>query len=133
MANIAKMELASLLFQKECIRVEKSFFGLKTKVIYTPTNSPLVGKILEYDTVNGKKVLEYCNASPAQVENLLKNEGRPESCSNGNTRVFLCYSADRKFASVQIFQYSNFEYRAVSDVKFFEGVETEKIIKVLVQ
>ena len=39
MANIANMEMASAVFEKSCIKVEKKFFGLMTKVTYVPTNS----------------------------------------------------------------------------------------------
>ena len=54
MANIANMEMASAVFEKSCIKVEKKFFGFKTNVNYIPTNSPVVGLTLEYPTAEGE-------------------------------------------------------------------------------
>lgn len=124
--------MAGLLFKKSCIKVEKAFFGLKTNVIYTPTNSAVVGEIMDYDCANGKKVLEFYDANPNQIELLIKKEGRPETGCNGNTRLFLCYSKDHQFMAMQVFQYSNFEYHAAGEAKFFEGMNAVMELKAFV-
>ncbi len=124
--------MAGLLFKKSCIKTEKAFFGLKTKVIYTPTNSVVIGESLDYDCANGKKVLEFYSAAPNQVELLIKKDGRPETSCNGNTRLFLCYSKDHKFAALQVFMYSNFEYHSAGDAKFYEGIDAEMVLKAFV-
>ncbi|MCQ2063422.1 MAG: hypothetical protein MJY99_08830 [Fibrobacter sp.] len=132
MANIAKMEMANALFKKKCIKVEKAFFGLKTNVTYTPTNSSVVGDCLDFSCADSKKVVEFFEAAPNQVEALVQKEGQVKQSCNGNTRLFLCYSKDRKFAAMQLFLYSNFEYRAQGDAKFFEGSDAEKKLKAFV-
>jgi len=57
MENISKMEMATALFNQIYIKTEKAFFGLKTKVTYAPTNSPIVGTSLEFATGNDAKKL----------------------------------------------------------------------------
>ena len=56
MENISKMEMASALFSKPYIKTEKKFFGFKTNVTYTKTNSPVVGICLEFSPTEGQKV-----------------------------------------------------------------------------
>lgn len=121
MENIAKMEMAKDLFKQNCIKVEKTFLGLKTKVTYIPTNSPVVGLYLEFDAVNGQKVMDLLSATPSEFEKILKKEGKPTTADNGNTRLYICFSKDHKFAALQLFRYSNFEYHAVGDIRFIEG------------
>lgn len=120
------MEMASVLFKKSCIKVEKSFFGLKTKVTYLTTNSPVNGLSLEYDCTNGKKVMDFMNTAPSGIDQLIEKEGKPQTSDNGNMLLTLCYSKDHQFAAFQLFQYSNFEYHVVGEIKFYEGSDAEK-------
>ena len=55
MENISKMEMATALFNQIYIKTEKAFFGLKTKITYAPTNSPVVGTSLEFAPAEGQK------------------------------------------------------------------------------
>lgn len=125
MANIAKMEMANDLFKKDCIKVEKVFLGLMTKVIYTPTNSPIEGVCLEYDLTNGQKVKQIVESDPCKVESVIKKEGKPQPCDNGNMRLTLCFSKDHRFVALQLFQFTNFEYHPMSEIHIVEGDEAE--------
>ena len=87
MANIANMEMASAVFEKSCIKVEKKFFGLMTKVTYVPTNSPVVGVTLEYATMEGDRLNRLVVANPNNVETILQKVGRPVASSNGHWMV----------------------------------------------
>lgn len=133
MENICKMEMASALFEKECIKVEKAFFGLKTNVTYTPTNSPMVGLCLDYDPMVGQKVKLLVGAPIGEMEKLVAKEGCPCTCANGNFRLSLCYSKDRSFVALQLAQYSNFVYKPVSEIRFIEGAEACKAIAAFVK
>ena len=67
MENISKMEMANALFNKPYIKTEKKFFGFKTNVTYTRTNSPVVETCLDYSPTEGQKVkeiVEKSNLSP---------------------------------------------------------------------
>lgn len=129
MANIAKMEMANDLFKKDCIKVEKAFLGLMTKVVYTPTNSPLVGICLEYDVANGQKVKQLIESAPSKLEAIIQKEGCPKPSDNGNVRLSICFSKDHHFAALQLSQFSNFEYHPMSEIHFVEGEDAEKELR----
>ena len=48
--------MANALFNKPYIKTEKKFFGFKTNVTYTRTNSPVVETCLDYSPTEGQKV-----------------------------------------------------------------------------
>ena len=129
MENVKSMELAEALFQKNCIKVEKAFFGLKTKVSYVPTNSPVVGLYLEYDSDVGKQIKQLVSA---EWKNL-KNEKAPDDCSNGHYRLAICFSKDRQFVALQLSQYVDFEYHPISEIRFAEGSTAETVLRVFMK
>ena len=133
MANISNMEIASAVFEKSCIKVEKSFFGLKTKVTYVPTNSPIVGETLESASAEGAKLDRLVAASPNDVESILQKTGRPETSPNGHWLVSICYSKDHKFVAMQLSEFVGFDYKAVGDVRFAEGEDAEKLLRPFVK
>ncbi len=92
MENISKMEMANALFNKPYIKTEKKFFGFKTNVTYTKTNSPVVGTCLDYSPTEGQKVKEIVEASSSDLDAVVQKNGHPKTGDNGNFRLNLCYS-----------------------------------------
>ena len=133
MENIFKMEMASALFNKPYIKTEKKFFGFKTNVTYTKTNSPVVGICLEFSPTEGQKVQTIVEASLESLDATIQREGRPKTSDNGNYRLNLCYSQDREFAALQLQQFSGFEYHTVGGIRFVEGDEAHKLLAVFVK
>ncbi len=133
MENISKMEMAKALFEKPYIKVEKAFFGLKTKVTYTPTNSPVVGLCLDYAPADGDKVKRLFAASPKEVESILEKQGRPSTSPNGHWRLSLCYSKDRKFVALHFSEFIGFEYKTVGETRFVEGDGAGKMLRPFVK
>jgi hypothetical protein len=133
MENISKMEMANALFNKPYIKTEKKFFGFKTNVTYTKTNSPVVGICLEFSPTEGQKVKEIVEASLESMDATIQREGRPKTSDNGNYRLNLCYSQDREFAALQLQQFSGFEYHNVGGIRFVEGDEAHKLLAVFVK
>lgn len=133
MENISKMEMANALFNKPYIKTEKKFFGFKTNVTYTKTNSPVVGIRLEFSPTEGQKVQAIVVAPSSDLEATIQREGRPKTSDNGNYRLNLCYSQDREFAALQLQQFSNFEYHNVGGIRFAEGDEARKLLAVFVK
>lgn len=133
MENISKMEMASALFQKPYIKVEKAFFGFITKVTYTPTNSPVVGRCLDFSLVDGEKVQRLIAAAPNDVEAILQKDGRPTTFPNGHWRLSICYSQDHKFAALHFSEYVGFEYKAIGETRFAEGDAAEKLLRPFVK
>ena len=133
MENISQMEMASALFCKPYIKVEKKFFGFITKVTYTPTNSPVVELYLDYALADGEKVKRLANAAPSEVKSLLEKYGCPATSPNGHWRLSLRYSQDRKFAALHISEFIGFEYRTIGEIRFVEGDDAGKILQAFVK
>ena len=133
MANISNMEMACAVFEKSCIKVEKAFFGLKTKVTYKPTNSPVVGGTFEYSASEGDKLNQLVTAAPSEVEAILQKVGRPVESPNGHWMVSICYSKDHKFAAIQLSEFVGFDYKNVGEVRFTEGEDAEKLLRPFVK
>ena len=133
MENISKMEMASALFSQIYIKTEKKFFGLKTKVTYTPTNSPVVGICLDYSPEDGQKIKEILVIPAGGLDVALQKLGHIETTPNGNFRLNLCYSQDHEFAAMHLQQFSGFEYHSVSGTRFAAGEEAKKLLDAFVK
>ena len=133
MENISKMEMASALFNKPYVKTEKKFFGFKTNVTYTRTNSPIVGICLEFSPTEGQKVQAIVGASLNALDETIQREGLPKTSDNGNIRLNLCYSQDHEFAALHLQQFSGFEYHTLGEIRFAEGDEARKLLAVFVK
>ena len=133
MENISKMEMANALFNKPYIKTEKKFFGFKTNVTYTKTNSPVVGICLEFSPTEGQKVQTIVGAPSNDLVATIQRIGHPKTSGNGNFRLNLCYSQDREFAALHLQQFSGFEYHNVGGIRFVEGDEAHKLLAVFVK
>ena len=133
MENISKMEMATALFNQIYIKTEKAFFGLKTKVTYAPTNSPVVGTALEFAPSEGQKAKAILEASPAELDAALQKNGRPQTSDNGNMKLNLCYSRDHEFAAFHLQQFSGFEYRTVIETRFATGNDAKKLLQAFIK
>jgi hypothetical protein len=133
MENISKMEMANALFNKPYIKTDKKFFGFKTNVTYTRTNSPVVGICLDYSPTEGQKVKEIVEAPSNDLEATIQRIGHPKTSDNGNFRLNICYSKDCEFAVLQLQQFSGFEYHNVGGIRFAEGDEAHKLLAVFVK
>ncbi|WP_405328696.1 hypothetical protein [Fibrobacter sp.] len=133
MENISKMEMANALFNQIYIKTEKCFFGLKTKVTYAPTNSPVVGTYLEYTPAEGQKAKAILEAAPAELDAVLQKNGRPQTGENGNMKLNLCYSRDHEFAALHLQQFSGFEYRTIIETRFAVGDEAKKLLNAFIK
>ena len=125
--------MASALFNQIYIKTEKTFFGLKTKVTYAPTNSPVVGTALEFAPSEGQKVKAILEASPVDLDAVLQKNGRPQTGDNGNMKLNICYSRDHEFAAFHLQQFSGFEYRTVIETRFVAGDEAKKLLQVFIK
>lgn len=126
-------EMAKAIFNKSCIKVKKCFFGLITKVIYTLTDSPVVGAYQEYDASNGEKAKLFLSLPPEMLRSTIQKDGRVKPAENGKFCMSLCYSRDHRFAAFLLSQYINFDYRPVGEIRFAEGDEAETLLEAFVK
>ena len=123
MASINHLEMAKALSQNPHIQIKKSFFGLHTSVVYTPTQSPVDVSIQDYTAEMGNKLERIINAPAGQIEAAIRKEGRIDKASISNMRLELAFSRDRKFAAAQLFNFYDLQYHPVTEPRFIEGDE----------
>ncbi len=125
--------MANAVFSHANIKTEKKFFGSKTNVTYTKTNSPVVGICLEFSPTEGQKVQAIVGAPSNDLEATIQRMGHPKTSDNGNFRLNICYSKDCEFAALHLQQFSGFEYHNVGEIRFAEGEEAHKLLAVFVK
>lgn len=128
MASIEHLEMSAALAALPEISVKKSFFGLKTNVIYTPTGSSIKVKINEYSSEMGDKLEEILKVTPDNVAPLL-SKSNIEKANLGNVRLEACISNDKQFAAVQLLRFSQLNYTPSTPMVVLTGKAAEAIAK----
>lgn len=127
MSSFKTLAMAAAVAKHQDIIVKNQFFGLIQKAYYSPTGSPLLALQYDYSTENGNRIKQVLSAQSSQLADAVTDAGLVAKAPMGPFRVEVCLSADRQFAAVQPFGYSDFEYRPLADVRFFKAHEAELI------
>lgn len=130
MANIKNLEMAEAVFNHPSVTTVKPLFGLCQTTIYTPTQSAVKAFRLDYDAEAAAQLERVLKASPEELDDIVPDLGI-KPADMGNVRLEGCKSADRQFAALQLLRFSDFEYRPVTDVRFYEGRTAEIICAML--
>ena len=130
MANIKNLQMWNDICADSRISISKSLFGLKTNVIYVPTQSAIGARTLEYSPEDGERlkfIIENTNAS------MVKAIGnfRPKEVPNGNFLLEVAKSQDEKFVALLLQQFVQLSYEPVTKTLTFEGDEAKAISKML--
>lgn len=130
MANINHLEMAGAFSALPQISIKKSFFGLKTNVFYTTTQSSIQVIQEEYDVTNGKLIENLLLCSP---EKLVAEAGKQNiaKASIGKMRLDVCISEDKQFIAAQLLQFVDLRYVPITDMKVFEGTAAEAFAQVI--
>lgn len=130
MANINHLEMAGAFSALPQISIKKSFFGLKTKIFYTTTQSSIQVIQEEYDVTNGKLIENLLLCSP---EKLVAEAGKQSiaKASIGKMRLDACISEDKQFIAAQLLQFVDLRYVPITDMKVFEGKAAEAFAQVI--
>lgn len=126
MASIEHLEMSAALAALPEISVKKSFFGLKTDVIYIPTGSSVKVKINEYTTEMGDKLETILKANPDNVASMI-TKSNIEKANLGNVRLEACISDDKQFAAVQLLRFSQLNYAPSTPMVVLTGAAAEAI------
>lgn len=120
MANIKNLQMWKTICADARISVSKSFFGLRTTVVYNPTNSVLDASIIELSPADGAHVKSILESPKEELANAI-GDFRPKPLVNGNYLVEVCKSRDEAFIAIQLKQFIHLNYEPVTDVFIFEG------------
>lgn len=90
------------------------FFHKNKKKIYSPTGSEVKEKILFFDIENKKSLLDCLE------KGIFKNHGSIFSNPNGRVRLDTLYSADGKFAAIQLLEFEPYSFYPVSPIYYYK-------------
>lgn len=125
MASIKNLQMASSVISNPDVTISKGFLGMGTKATYTPTNSPINVKKLDFTSEMGHRLKEVIEAPKGEFENRLAKGDAIKATQIGNVHAELCLSQDRQFAAIQLFVFSELLFRPITEVKFFTGKDAE--------
>jgi hypothetical protein len=125
--NIKNLKMAEAIFANEKISVKKSFMGLSTSVVYTPTGSAVKAIGEEYNQEDGNKIEAVINAKDENLEVAVKAAAGVKPAAMSNIRLEGCMSADHEFVALQLLAYRDLRYSPITDVKIYEGKDAELI------
>lgn len=128
MANIKHLQMWNSICADARISVSKSLFGLRTTVIYTPTNSVIDARTVELSPADGEHVRRILSSPREDLAQVI-GDFRPKPVANGNYMAEVCTSRDGAFAAILLHQFTRLSYVSVTDVVVFEGEDARTITK----
>lgn len=121
--------MAAAVSAYQHIEIKKSLFS--TKAVYVPTGSRIRATVLEYSPSEGERVERLLDMPLNKMDADIDEKGKPQAGANGNFRLEVCLSDDHQFCALQLFRYTDFRYRPLSEPRFYEGTDVEYITKLL--
>lgn len=131
MANINKLEMGRTLATDPRISTTSTFFGLIHTSVYVPTGSKMATYTFEYPAEREAKIEALIGLTGDALANAATDLKTLKSDTLGNLRLEACVSADRRFAALQLFRYSNFEATPLSRLAVYEGADAATIASLL--
>ena len=129
MPSIKNLEMAAAVSTYQHIEIKKSLFS--TKVVYTPTASPVKVIVQEYAPADGERLERLLSLSPDKMAAEIAQKGKPTPAAIGHFRLEACLSADRQFCALQLFRFADFRNNAVIEPRFYEGKDAEAAAQLL--
>ena len=123
--------MAAAISKNQHISYKSSFFGLSRKAVYEPTQSTIRGDVYEYTPADGERLERLLALPTEKLEKELDEKGCPASVPIGQYRLEACTSADGQFAAVQLFRFSDFSYKPVSELLIWEGEDAKIAAKLI--
>ncbi|MBQ9667243.1 MAG: hypothetical protein IJV45_00635 [Prevotella sp.] len=128
--SIKNMEMAEAIANNQHIAVKKSFFG--TKVIYQPSQSPVACDVYEYSQAEGDRMARLLRLPLSELAAELKAKGRPTPTAVGPMRLEVCRSKDGLFCAMQLFQFADFKYHALTELLACEDSEAQTLAQLVI-
>lgn len=129
MSSIKNLEMAAAFSTYQHIEIKKSLFS--TKAIYTPTQSQVRSIVLEYTPSEGERMERLLDMPLDKMAADIQEKGKPVAGANGHFRLEFCLSDDHQFCALQLFRFSDFQYKPVFEPRFYEGKDAEYITQLM--
>ena len=122
--------LREAVAQNNHIVRRSSFFGLIKHLTYEPTDSRLQFTRKNYSNKTGEELKRLFTEPDAAIKQQSLQGYRIAESANGGYLLDICRSADRRFCAIQLLQFFNLDYNALTDVRFFEDDSAEAICRI---
>ena len=132
MANIKNLQMWDSICTDARISINKSMFGLRTTVTFSPTSSVIDVNRFEYSPEDGKRI-KHILETPRDRMDAAIGDFRPKAIDYGNYLAEVCASHDGAYLAVQLFQFQKLNYEAVTEVLVFEGQEAATVARLFLQ
>lgn len=131
MANFNHLQMAQALLSNNNLSVQSTLFGLKKRLVYIPTGSPV--KVFRFN---------YHADAIAPLQRIIESDGkglsaavkafRSQKQALGNVELDVCLSQDKNFVALQLLQFGDeYAYHPISSPVFFEGEQAQLLAQIL--
>ena len=126
MSNIKNLQMWKNICADARVGISHSFFGLKTKVEYIPTDSVIDARTIEYSQQDGEKLkMILISCQDGQMDSI--GDFHPREITNGNYQLEVCQSRDGQYVCLLLKQFLRMSYEPVTDVLVFEGDKAQAV------
>ncbi len=130
MANIQKLEMTKLIPNNGLFIVKKGFLGFGTKTMLKDSGCPVSVVVKEYNPADGDKMERVLNMERSKMAEEL-SKADIQTTDMGNAKLEVIKSDDGTFLMMQLFRFSDFKYRPVSEVITITGPDADRIGKLI--
>lgn len=132
MSSFGNLAMSADIAKDNRISISKSLFGLLTKVVYSPTQSPVAAKKRELDAEKGGLLEKAINSPAAKRVEALVAFGHVPDTTLGNYLLEVCHSSDSQYLSLRLYRFIQMRYEPVSEICTFDGADAQKVIQAIV-
>lgn len=119
--SMALMVLGTGLFLMGIFRL----FWKSKEVVYLPTDSVAKEHSVFFDLKHMDSLVNIVNSGSFSADSAIKSE------SNGNIRMDIILSEDKKFAAVQLFQFVPYNYQPITSVQYYTNESASAVVAFL--
>ena len=119
--SMALMVLGTGLFLMGIFRL----FWKSKEVVYLPTGSVAKEHSVFFDLKHMDSLVNIVNSGSFSADSAIKSE------SNGNIRMDIILSEDKKFVAVQLFQFVPYNYQPITSVQYYTNESASAVVAFL--
>ena len=112
----------SIIEENESSSLSMLVMTIGAACLYTPTDSRISVKSEFYEAADFRSLKSVLESSDFSGEKTVK------SGNTGGIRMDYMYSHDRKFAAVQLYQFSSYIYQPVTEVYYYKDMAADEFI-----
>ena len=123
--------MANALLVHEKLSVKSTLFGLKKRLVYIPTGSPVkvIRNNYHADAVDQlQRIIESDDKGLAAAVKSFRAKKQPI----GNVELDICLSEDKNIVALQLLRFDDeYAYHPITEPAFFEGEQAQLVSSIL--